>query len=475
VIFRPPFPRPSAFAVDKARILLDRALGPSKVITSADACANYAGDESDQDPVVPDAVVLATCANDIALALAAANEAEVPIVPRAAGSGKSGGCVPVSGGIVLVTLGMNSIKEIDRDELLAVVEPGVILADFHAAVEAEGLFYPPDPNSLNICALGGNLAENAGGPRAFKYGVTREYVLGVQAALMNGTHIRAGRRTVKGVTGYDITSLLVGSEGTLGVFTEATLQLIPKPSGVVTLLGLFETAKDAGLAVSAMIRAGLVPRCLEFMDPGALSAVRARGVPVDERAGAMLLIEVDGEPATTDAAMERIGEACVEARAIDVLVAQDASQQARLWAARRALSPATRAMARFKISEDVVVPRMRLPDLLSEIERISEETNIRMLSYGHAGDGNLHVNFLWDDPDASVRVERGLDKLFRAVVGMRGTLTGEHGVGTSKAEYLPLEQSADLIQLQRDIKRVFDPKNLLNPHKIFPRLGHGVC
>jgi glycolate oxidase len=475
VIHRPPFPRPSPSAVDKARILLDRALGPSKVITSPDACSAYAGDESDQDPVVPDAVVLASSANDIALALAVANEAEVPIVPRAGGSGKSGGCVPVSGGIVLVTLGMKSIKEIDRDELLAVVEPGVILADFHAAVEAEGLFYPPDPNSLNICALGGNLAENAGGPRAFKYGVTREYVLGVEAVLMSGAHIRAGRRTVKGVTGYDITSLLIGSEGTLGVFTEATLQLIPKPAGVVTLLGLFATAKDAGLAVSAMIRAGLVPRCLEFMDPGALSAVRARGVPVDERAGAMLLIEVDGEPATTDAAMERIGEACVAAQAIDVLVAQDASQQSRLWAARRALSPATRAMARFKISEDVVVPRMRLPDLLTEIERISEATNIRMLSYGHAGDGNLHVNFLWDDPDASVRVERGLDALFRAVIGMRGTLTGEHGVGTSKAQYLPLEQSSELIQLQRDIKRVFDPKNLLNPHKIFPRQGHGVC
>jgi len=475
VIHRPPFPRPSAAAIDKARLLLDRALGPSKVITSADACAAYSSDDSDQEPVVPDAVVLASSPEDIKRALSVADEAEVPIVPRAGGSGKSGGCVPVGGGIVLVTLGMKSIKEIDRDELLAVVEPGVILADFHAAVEAEGLFYPPDPNSLNMCALGGNLAENAGGPRAFKYGVTREYVLGVQAVLMNGTHLRAGRRTVKGVTGYDITSLLVGSEGTLGVFTEATLQLIPKPAGVVTLLGLFQTAREAGNAVSAMIAAGLVPRCLEFMDPGALSAVRAKGVSVDERAGAMLLIEVDGDPATTEVGMERIGEACVAANALDVLAAQDASQQARLWAARRALSPATRAMARFKISEDVVVPRMRLPDLLDEIERISEETQIRMLSYGHAGDGNLHVNFLWDDPEASVRVERGLDRLFRTVVGMRGTLSGEHGIGTCKAEYLPLEQSSELIQLQKDIKRVFDPKNLLNPHKIFPRRGHGVC
>ena len=475
MIHRPPFPKPSVAAVEKARILLDRALGPSKVITSRDGCAAYAGDESDQEPVVPDAVVLASSPKDIALALQVAGEAEVPIVPRAAGSGKSGGCVPVGGGIVLVTLGMKSIKEIDRNELLAVVEPGVILGDFHAAVEAEGLFYPPDPNSLNICALGGNLAENAGGPRAFKYGVTREYVLGVEVALMNGCHIRAGRRTAKGVTGYDITGLLVGSEGTLGVFTEATLQLIPKPASVVTLLGLFENAQDAGSAVTAMIAAGLVPRCLEFMDPSALSAVRARGVSIDERAGAMLLIEVDGEPATTEPAMERIGEACVAANAIDVLAAQDAAQQARLWAARRALSPATRAMARYKISEDVVVPRMCLPQLLDQIERISEETGIRMLSYGHAGDGNLHVNFLWDDPEASVRVERGLDKLFRAVVGMRGTLSGEHGIGTSKAEYLTLEQSAELIELQREIKRVFDPKNLLNPHKIFPRRGHGVC
>ncbi|HVK66308.1 MAG TPA: FAD-linked oxidase C-terminal domain-containing protein [Polyangium sp.] len=472
---RAPFPRPSAAAVDKARRLLDRALGPSKVITSPEGCEAYAGDESDQEPVIPDAVVVAETPDDILRALAAASEAEVPIVPRGAGSGKSGGAVPVGGGIVITTLGMRSIKEIDREELVAVVEPGVILGDFHAAVEAEGLFYPPDPNSLKMCALGGNLAENAGGPRAFKYGVTREYVLGLEALLVDGTRLRTGRRTVKGVTGYDVTSLLVGSEGTLAVFTEATLQLIPKPPSVATLLGLFDTALASGRAVSAIIAAGLVPRCLELLDAGALSAVRARGVPVDARAGALLLIEVDGDPASCEAAMERIGEACVAEGALDVLVAQDAAQRERLWEARRALSPATRAMARYKISEDVVVPRTRLPDLLREIDRISEETSIRMLSYGHAGDGNLHVNFLWDDPDAGPRVECGLDRLFRAVVGMRGTLTGEHGVGTSKAEYLPLEQGPELIELQRRLKAVFDPKNLLNPHKIFPRRGHGVC
>jgi glycolate oxidase len=475
VIRRPPFPRPSAASIDKAKSLLDRALGPSKVITSPEACLNYAGDESDQEPVVPDAVVVATSREDVARALAVAAEAEVPITPRGGGSGKSGGAVPVGGGIVLATVGLESIKEIDREELVAVVEPGVILGDFHAAVESESLFFPPDPSSLSYCALGGNVAENAAGPRAFKYGAMRDYVLGLEALLVDGTALRTGRRTVKGVTGYDVTSLLVGSEGTLGVFTEITVQLLPKPPAVVTLLALFDSIHACGRAVSAIIAAGLVPRCLELLDAGALAAVRGKGVNIDARANALLLIEIDGDLPSCELGMERVGEVCTDKGALDVLVAADAAQRDRLWEARRALSPATRAMARFKISEDVVVPRTRLPDLLAEIERISEESGIPMLSYGHAGDGNLHVNFLWDDPDASPRVEKGMERLFRAVIGMRGTLTGEHGIGTSKAEYLPLEQSAELIDLQRRLKAVFDPKGLLNPHKIFPRRGHGVC
>lgn len=475
MIARPAYPRPSPAAVDKARRLLERALGPSKVITSEDGCRSYAGDESDQAPVAPDAVVLASSADDIAKALAVASEAEVPIVPRAAGSGKSGGAVPVAGGIVLATLGMNAIKEIDREEQLAVVEPGVILADLHAAVEAEGLFYPPDPNSLKLCAIGGNIAENAGGPRAFKYGVTREYVLGLEVLLLDGTRLRTGRRTVKGVTGYDVTALLVGSEGTLALTAEATLRLVPKPAAVATLLSLFAGIHDAGRAVAKIVAAGLVPRCLELLDAGTLQAVRERGVGVDPRAQAMLLIEVDGDPLGCEAAMERVGSECTDAGAIEVLVAQDPAQRERLWEARRQLSPATRAMARFKISEDVVVPRMRLVDLLGEVEVISRETRIRMLNYGHAGDGNLHVNFLWNDPDETPRVAAGLDRLFRAVVGMRGTLSGEHGIGTSKSEYLALEQSAELIDIQRRLKAVFDPRGLLNPHKIFPRKSHGSC
>ncbi|MFT3772818.1 MAG: FAD-linked oxidase C-terminal domain-containing protein [Minicystis sp.] len=472
---RPPFPRPSAAAVDKARLLLARALGPSKVITSADGCLAYAGDESDQEPVVPDAVVLASTPDDIAAALAAAREAEVPVVPRAAGSGKSGGAVPVAGGVVLATLGMSAIKEIDRRERVAVVEPGVILADLHAAVEAEGLFYAPDPNSLKMCAVGGNIAENAGGPRAFKYGVTRDHVLGLDVVLMDGTRLHTGRRTTKGVTGYDVTALLVGSEGTLAVTTEATLRLIPRPPAVATLLALFASVAAAGGAVEAIIAAGLTPRCIELLDAGTLQAVRDRGLAIDARAHAMLILEVDGDVPACEAAMERVGGVCADAGAIDVLAAQDPAQRDRLWEARRQMSPATRAMARFKISEDVVVPRTRMVDLLDEVGRIHERTGIRLLTYGHAGDGNLHVNFLWNDPDEGPRVAEGLGQLFRAVVSLRGTLSGEHGIGTSKADYLHLEQSDALIALQRNLKAVFDPKGLLNPHKIFPRHGHKAC
>lgn len=467
--------RPSAGELDRAKSLLDKALGPSKVVTSLAERERYATDDSDVPGVVPDLVVLAESADDVAKALEVAQAAEVPITPRAAGTGRTGGAVPLAGGIVLVTMGMASIKEIDREELLAVVEPGLVTGALHEAVESEGLFYPPDPNSLKMCALGGNLAENAGGPRAFKYGVTRDYVLGAEAVLMGGTRIRAGRRTRKGVTGYDVTSLLIGSEGTLAVFTEATLRLVPKPEKVATLLALFGSVRKAGAAVSAIIAAGLVPRCIEMLDSGTLAAVRARGVAIDERASAMLLIEVDGDARTCELEAARIGEVCTEASALDVLVAQDEAQRARLWAARREMSPAVRSLSRFKISEDVVVPRQRIPDLLERVERTSERTKIRALTYGHAGDGNLHVNFLWNEDEERPRVEQSIEQLFRDVVELRGTLSGEHGIGILKAPYLPIEQSQELIDLQKQLKSVFDPKALLNPGKIFPTAGHRAC
>jgi glycolate oxidase len=254
-----------------------------------------------------------------------------------------------------------------------------------------------------------------------------------------------------------------------------TLRLVSKPPEVATLLALFGDVRSAGQAVSAIVARGLVPRCIELLDSGTLAAVRTRGVAIDERAGALLLIEVDGDARACEEGALRIGEACTDQRAIDVLIAQDAAQRSRLWAARREMSPAVRALSRHKISEDVVVPRQRIAELLDQVARTSETTGIRSLTYGHAGDGNLHVNFLWDDPADAAKVERSVEQLFRDVVAMRGTLSGEHGIGLAKAPYLPLEQSDALIDLQKRLKNVFDPKGLLNPGKIFPVAGHRAC
>lgn len=472
---RPDVPRPTSAAREKARRLLDQALGPSKVVTGEDACAAFARDESEAEGVTPDAVVLAESAEDILAALRVAREAEVPITPRAAGTGRTGGAVPVAGGIVLSTFGMKSIKEIDRRDGVAVVEPGVVLADLHAAVEAEGWFYPPDPNSLADCCLGGNVAENAGGPRALKYGVTRDWVLGMDAFLIGGQRIRAGRRTTKGVTGYDVAGLLVGSEGTLAVFGDITLGLMPKPEHVMTLMVLFESVHAAGAAVEAAISAGLLPRCIELLDGLTLEAMRRGGNAIDARAGAMLLVEFDGDERSCERDALRFGEAAESARALEVLVAQDAAQRARLWSARREMSRAVRKLSKKKLSEDVVVPRHAIGALLEHVAALGEREKVRHLTYGHAGDGNLHVNFLWDDDGELPAVVRAIEGLFREVVRLGGTLSGEHGIGVLKAPYLPLEQAPELIALERELKRVFDPQGLLNPGKIFPAGAHRAC
>lgn len=473
LLTRPELSGPSAEQSDKARLLLERALGPSKVLTERDACARFAGDDSEAEPRIPDAVVLAESPDDVIAALAVAREAEVPLTPRSAGTGRTGGAVPIAGGIVLCTLGMNRIKHIDRREQSCVVEPGVVLGELHRAVEAEGLFYPPDPNSFESCALGGNVAENAGGPRAFKYGVTREYVLGVEAFLIGGQRIQAGRRTKKGVTGYDVTALLVGSEGTLAVFGDITLRLIPKPESVMTLLALFSDVRAASVAVTEITGAGITPRCIELLDAQTLSAMRAFGNAINPAAGAMLLIEVDGQPGECERCAERVATAADNA--IELLVAQDAAQREKLWAARRDMSHAVRRLAKHKLSEDVVVPRQQIPELLDRVQKSSEALGVKSLTYGHAGDGNLHVNFLWDRDDEIPAVDRAIESLFQDTIALGGTLSGEHGIGVLKAPYLGLEQSAELIALQRDIKRVFDPEGLLNPGKIFAGPSHRAC
>lgn len=459
---------------DKARSLLERELGPSKVLTSREGCERFMRDESEADGVVPDAVVLAETPADIAAALRVAAEAEVPITPRAGGTGRTGGAVPVNGGIVLATLGMNRIKDIDRREGIAIVEPGVVLADLHAAVEAEAWFYPPDPNSLKHCAIGGNLAENSSGPRALKYGPTRDYVLGLETLVVGGDALRVGRRTRKGVTGYDVTSLLVGSEGTLAVFVEATLKLIPKPEALVTLLALFPSLEAAAASVLTLTSPSLSPRCLELLDGTTLQALRDAGNPIDPRANAMLLIEVDGPERVAEEHAQRVGNACASAGAFDVQVAANPAQRDRLWSARREMSYAVRKLSRHKLAHDIVVPRVAIGALLEHGRETAEREHIQVLTYGHAGDGALHVNFLWDADEQLPNVASAERALFAKVVQLGGTLTAEHGIGVMKSRYLGLEQSDALVALQTALKKVFDPKGLLNPGKIFPT-GHVAC
>ena len=463
--------------LQQALLDMDRELLSDQVITDADVCAAYARDESETEPRIPDAVVRARSADDVAAVMRACTKHEVFVTPRAAGTGRTGGAVPVQGGIVLAFEQMTQIEEVHREDLVAVVQPGVVLKTLHDTVESEGLFYGPDPNSLGSCALGGNIAENAGGPRAFKYGVTRDWTLGLEVVTADGTKLSLGKRTVKGVTGYDLAALVVGSEGTLATVTRATLKLLPKPDAVVTLLALLPDVRTAGQAVTRLFARGIVPRCVELMDGHTLALVRPLvAISIPDNAQAALLIELDGSERQCDEQLESAGNAMMDAGALEVLVARHGSDREKLWAARRELSRTLRASARFKLAEDVVVPRSQIAALLEERDRISAQHGIPMPTYGHAGDGNLHVNFLWSDPSDEPRVHAAIHALFERVVALRGTLSGEHGVGVLKAPYLHLEQSPELIAWQQRVKATFDPKGILNPGKIFmPAQSHKAC
>jgi len=459
---------------DRARRALARHFGPSQLLVDERDCAGYRRDASEAEGVLPAAVVLARSGRDVELALRAAGEAELPLVPRGGGTGKTGGAVPTQGGIVLDLVGFGRILEIDPREHLAVVEPGLILNVFQAAVRAEGLFYAPDPNSRVACTLGGNVATNAGGPRAFKYGVTGRHVLGIEAFLMGGQRVFAGRRTAKGVTGYDLASLLVGSEGTLAVFGQLTLRLLPPPESTLTLLVPFERMSQAADAVMDIVALGLGPSCVELLDLRALSSLPASSLPPEllgaaAGAQALLLIEVDGSEQDCAARADRVVSTCEARGARGSRVASQAAERERLWEVRANMSATLRKSARHKLSEDIAVPRRALGLLLDRLAALSERWAVRSVAYGHAGDGNLHVNFLWDEPEEAPRVQQAIAELFETTIALGGTLSGEHGIGVLKAPYLPLEQSEGLIALQRNLKQAFDPHGLLNPGKIFPR------
>ena len=439
------------------------------MLRDEDLLEKYARDESGLGRFPPEAAVLCETAGEVREVLAWARAERVPVTPRGTGTGMTGGALAVHGGIVLSTERMTKVLEVDEDDGVAVVEPGVITGVLQDEVESRGLFYPPDPASLASCSLGGNVAENAGGPRAMKYGVTREYVLGLDVALMGGEHFRCGRRTVKGVTGYDVTALLVGSEGTLGVCTAITLKLLPKPAGVATLLALFPSAVQAGEAVTAILRRGERPRCLELMDRVAIDHVRPKNpFKIPEGTGAALIVELDGEPTGLEASLLGCAQACERSGAHEVLVAEDEKHRRDLWTTRRNVSPALKEAHRRKIAEDIAVPRGKIPAMIARAQQIGSRHKLLTAVFGHAGDGNLHVNFLDDGDTAPDVMEAALHDLFRATLDVGGTLSGEHGIGIAKHRYLSWEQSAQLIDLQRRLKRALDPDDLLNPGKIFP-------
>jgi len=458
----------TADSTAKAAALIGKQTGEHKVVVDPDLLEGFALDESEAEPVVPDAVVRVENAEDIRCVLKTAEELDVPVTPRAGGTGKSGGAVPVCGGIVMAFSRMNQLMDIDRENLLAVVEPGMILKDFQEEVEKAGLFFPPDPASLDSCALGGNVAENAGGPRAFKYGVTREYVLGLDCLLMGGTGFFTGRRTVKGVAGYDVASLLVGSEGTLAVFSRIMLRLIRNPVGIATLLAEFDTEISAARAVSAIISRGLVPRVLELIDSACVDTARREGkMAIPENTGCLLLIEVDGEEDVIEKEIETLADLLEKQKAVNILAAQDSAQRDRLWTTRRELSELIKRRAVFKIADDVAVPRAALPDALEAYRKAGDRYGVEVASFGHAGDGNLHVNVLWNDEALADNARKTVDGIMQATLDLGGTITGEHGVGHVKAKYLAMELSPESAALQKRLKNTFDPKGLLNPGKLF--------
>lgn len=423
--------------------------------------------------VPADVVVLPADTAQVSAVARICNEADIPLVPRGAGTGYSGGAVPVHGGVVLSLERLNRILEIDEESLVAVVEPAVITGDLQDAVEARGLFYPPDPASLRRSSIGGNVAECAGGPRAFKYGVTRQYVLGLEAVLMNGDIIHTGGRVVKNVVGYDLTQLLVGSEGTLAIITRVTLRLVPKPSEVVTLRATFATVRAAVNAVGELVRARVVPATLELIDRSTLEAVSdslGDHTLAPEGTGAMLILEVDGLPESAAADARRVTDACLAAGALDVLRADDDEEREKLWRVRRGISHALMVVADLKINNDIVVPKGKVPELFELVERLKARYDLAIPSFGHAGDGNIHVNIMVsrEDPDAMARARAAEAELFEGVVALGGAISGEHGIGFTKAPYLGLGLEPETIALMQRVKAAFDPKGLLNPGKIFP-------
>lgn len=420
---------------------------------------------------IPDAVVLPGDSEQVAQLVRLANAEGLPLVARGAGTNLTGGARAIRGGLVISTQRMNRILSVDESVLQAVVQPGVVTRDLHRAVEEKNLFYPPDPQSHDSCTIGGNLAENAGGPRAVKYGVTRHFVLALEAVLPTGELVRLGARTIKSVAGYDMVSLLVGSEGTLGIITEATLRLIPLPGHRGTLLAVFGSMDEAAYAVAAILQAGVLPSALEFVDGPTIKCIQEnQAIGLGPEAEAALVIEVDGSELQVADEARRVRSVLESSGAVHVRQASDHKEAELLWQARKAAGPALARIAPHKFNEDIVVPITKLPQAVSGIHEIARRHGVACACFGHAGDGNIHANFLVQPEDLlqAEEVHKAVEETFDLVLNLGGSITGEHGVGTTKQPFLGKELSASVMGAMKKIKEALDPKGIMNPGKIFP-------
>lgn len=448
---------------------LAQIVGAEHVLTAEDELTAY-GKDALGETFPPDAVVLPRTAQEVAAIVHVANELLVPLTVRGGGVGYTGGAVPVRGGIVLSTERMNSIKEIAFDDLYAVVEPGVRTYELQQAVEAQGLFYPPDPSSLRDSFIGGNIAENAGGPRSVKYGVTKHYVLGLEVVTPTGDIIRAGGKTTKNVVGFDLVGLMCGSEGLLGIITEATLRLLPLPEATQTVRALFRSMREACACVPQFVRARIVPTAIEVMDRHAIRAVEeAFSFGIPREAEALLLVSVDGGRAEVEREAQIVERILGAGGGFDVQRARNKADEDRLWEVRRALSPAIMRYGTLKLNNDVVVPRSRIPELIERVEEIARRQRVMVVNFGHAGDGNIHVNFMCDreDADAVRRARAAVRETFAAAIELGGTISAEHGIGYTKAPYLDMALSAETIETMMRLKKALDPNWILNPGKVF--------
>ncbi len=448
---------------------LKKLLGPDDFQDAIEDRLTYAFDAAGENSL-PQAVIFPRNVEQISAVLRIADQYRIPVVPRGAGSGLTGGAVPVSGGLVMAMEHMNRIIEIDADNRLAIVEPNVITAELHQAVEKIGLFYPPDPASMTFSTIGGNIAENAGGMRAVKYGVTKDYVMGLEVVLPGGRIIHTGSKCIKDVVGYDLTRLFVGSEGTLGVITKAILKLLPRPESKQTLTATFTSLALAGRTIIDVFKQGVIPATLEFLDQTCLEAVEKNlrlGLPPEAKV--MLLIEVDGRPDEINRGARQITNLCRANQALAVNIAENEQEQTELWRARRAVHASLQTVRTHWVEEDISVPMARLVEMLEKLERIGREHNLLIACFGHAGDGNLHLSLAGAEKYSDLGpIDKTRNLILKEVVALEGRIAAEHGIGSVKREKIGWNLDSPTLELMQEIKGLLDPNGILNPDKIFP-------